>query len=312
MSAIKSLGLYKYVRSVGAEFADAVLAPIYRFKGRNIERFVLFIGYARSGSTFLGQILNSHPEIIISNEAFRHASDIKNAAAIGKGGIVRRILDRNRRTRNSTSYEKGMGGSSYVVNTYWQGRYSRLRIIGNKNVHEYTTCLNNWPWVLDSLRRHMGVPVSAFFTYRNPYDIIAATYLRMLRSKKNVAIPLSFLDFNPTDAEKPKIEQDFLSSNNKHFKISYELVKVLSLFSEDEIFPVKHEDLIASPRENLRLACEFLGLQCTEEYLKVCAAIAYPSPHKTRFKVRWTSEQKVQVAEAIRKYPWFEGYTYED
>lgn len=312
MSAIKSLGLYKYVRSVGAEFADAVLAPIYRFKGRNIERFVLFIGYARSGSTFLGQILNSHPEIVISNEAFRHASDIKNAAAIGKGGIVRRILDRDRRTRNSTSYEKGMGGSSYAVNTYWQGRYSRIRIIGNKNVHEYTTCLNNWPWVLDSLRRHMGVPVSAFFTYRNPYDIIAATYLRMLRSKKNVAIPLSFLDFNPTDAEKPKIEQDFLSSNNKHFKISYKLVKVLPLFSEDEIFQVKHEDLIASPRENLRLACEFLGLQCTEEYLKVCAAIAYPSPHKTRFKVRWTSEQKVQVAEAIRKYPWFEGYTYED
>lgn len=311
MSAIKSLGLYKYVRSVGAEFADVALAPIYRFKGRNIERFVLFIGYARSGSTFLGQILNSHPEIVISNEAFRHASDIKNAAAMGKGGIVRRILDRDRRIRNSTSYER-LGRYSYAVNTHWQGRYLRIRIIGNKNVHEYTTCLNNWPWVLDSLRRHVGVPVSAFFTYRNFYDTIAAAYLKMLQRKKKVTTPLSLLDFNPTDAEKPKIEQDFLSSNNEYFEISRKLVKVLPLFSEDEIFPVKHEDFIASPRENLRLACEFLGLQCTEEYLKVCAAIAYPSPHKTRFKVRWTSEQKVQVAEAIRKYPWFEGYTYED
>ena len=311
-SAIRRAGLHKRIRSTGAAFADAALAPIYRYKGRNIERFVLFVGYHRSGSSFIGAILNSHPEIVIANEAFRYAPDLKNAASIGKGRIVRRILDHDRLIRESTSYKR-MGGYSLAVNTHWQGRYSRLRIIGNKSSDESTVCLYHWPGTLDSLRRQMGVPISAFFTYRNPYDMIAAKYLRTLRNERgNADIPLSFLDFNPTESEKPQIEQDFLSSNNEHFEISRKLAKVLPLFSEDEIFPVKHEDFIASPRENLRRACEFLGVECAEEYMEACAAIAYPSPHKTRVKVRWMPEQRAQVAELIRKYPWFEGYTYED
>lgn len=310
-SCVKRTGLHKPIRSAGSAFADAALAPIYGFKGRNIERFALFIGYHRSGSSFIGAILNSHPEIVISNEAFGYAQDLKNAVSMGKGRIVRRILDHDRLIRKSTSYER-IGGYSLAVNTHWQGRYSRLRVIGNKSSDEPTVCLYNWPWALDSLRRQMGVPISVFFTYRNPYDMIAAKYLRILRNKRgNVAIPLSFLDFNPTNAEKPQLDQAFLSSNNEYFTISHKLTKVLPMFSEDEIFPVKHEDFIASPKENLRRACEFLGVECADEYLKACAAIAYPSPHKTRFKVRWTSEQKAQVAELIRKYPWFEGYTYE-
>lgn len=310
--ATRRVGLHKRIRSGGAAFADAVLAPIYARKGRHIERFVLFIGYHRSGSSFIGAILNSHPEIVISNEAFRYAPDLKNASAIGKGRVVRRILAHDRLIRNLTSYER-MGGYSLAVNTHWQGRHSRLRVIGDKSSDECTVCLYNWPWVLGSLRHHMGVPISVFFTYRNPYDMIAAKYLRTLRNERgNADIPLSFLDFNPTDAEKPHIEQDFLASNNEHFEISRKLAKVLPLFSEDEIFRVKHEDFIASPIENLRRACEFLGVECSEEYLKACAAIAYLSPHKTRFKVRWTSKQKAQVAELIRKYPWFEGYAYEN
>lgn len=311
-SCVKRAGLHKPIRSAGSVFADAALAPIYSYKGRNIERFALFIGYHRSGSSFIGAILNSHPEIVISNEAFRNAQALMNAAAIGKGRVVRRILDHDRLIRNLTSYER-MGGYSLAVNTHWQGRYSRLRVIGNKSSDEYTVCLYNWPWTLDSLRRRMGVPISAFFTYRNPYDMIAAKYLRTLRNERgNADIPLSFLNFNPTDAEKPQLDQAFLSYDNEYFSISHKLTEVLPMFSEDDIFPVKHEDFIASPKENLRRACEFLGVECAEEYLNACAAIAYPSPHKTRFKVQWTPEQKAQVAELIRKYPWFEGYTYED
>lgn len=314
-SCVKRAGLDKPIRSAGSAFADTALAPIYSYKGRNIERFVLFIGYHRAGSTFLGSVLNSHPEIVISNEAFEFAQDLMTAATIrtaGKGRVVRRILNHDRLIRNLTAYKR-MGGYSHAVNTYWQGNYSRLRIVGDKNSDVGTVCLYNWPWALDSLRRQMGVPISVFFTYRNPYDMIAAKYLRILRNERgNADIPLSFLDFNPTNAEKPQLDQAFLSSNNEYFTISHKLIKVLPMFSEDEIFPVKHEEFIASPKENLRRACEFLDMECAEEYLNACATIAYPSPHKTRFKVQWTSEQKAQVAELIRKYPWFEGYTYED
>ena len=307
-------GLHEFIRSARSAFADAALAPIYSHKGRNIERFVLFIGYHRAGSTFLGSMLNAHPEIVISNEVFRFAEELMAAAtmgALGKGRVVRRILKHDRLVRD-LGY-RGMGGYSFAVNTHWQGNYSRLRMVGDKNSVVGTICLYNWPWVLDALRRQMGVPISAFFTYRNPYDMMAAQYLRTLRNKGgNVAIPLSFLDFKPTDAEKPQLDQAFLASDNECFSMSDKLVEVLPMFSEDEMFPVKHEDFIASPKEHLRLACQFLGVECADAYLQACAAKAYPSPHKTRSKVRWTPDQKAQVAELIRKYPWFEGYNYED
>lgn len=309
-SAIKHTGLHRYIRE--APIVDLALDPIYRYEGRNIERFALFIGYHRAGSSLLSSILNSHPEIAISHEAYLLPQWPMNPDAIGKGRIVRRILEQDQLIRASMSYGR-MGGYSYTVNTHWQGNYSRLRIIGDKAAPETTLSLYSRPELLDALRRRIGAPVSVFFTYRNPYDMIAAEYLRMLRNEKgNTAIPLSFLNFNPTDSEKPQIEQDFFLSTDRHLALSSKINEVLTLFSEDEIFPVKHEDFIASPRENLRRACEFLGVECAEEYLKACAAIAYPSPHKTRFKVRWTPEQKAQVAESIRKYPWFEGYAYED
>ena len=194
---------------------------------------------------------------------------------------MRRILDHD---RSMTSYER-MGDYSYVVNGAWQRRYTRLREIGNKGSLPYTRCSYNWPWVLDSLRHHMRVSISIFFTHRNPYDMLAAGYLRRLRNKRiNTAIPSSLLDFDPTDVEKPQMGQDFLSSDKPHLDLSRKLVKVLPLFSEDEIFPIKHEDFIASLRGNLRSVCEFLDAQCTEEYLKACTAIAYTSPHKPASK----------------------------
>lgn len=311
-NAVKRAGLHKPIRIAQAALVDAALAPIYRHKARNIERLALFIGYHRAGSSLISSILNSHPEIVISHEAYLLPRWPVNPDAIGKGRIVRRILEGDRVIRAHVAYGR-MGGYSYIVNTHWQGKYSRLRIIGDKAAPETTISLYNRPELLDALRRRSGVPINVFFTYRNPYDMIAAEYLRMLRNeKRDPTIPLSFLDFNPLDAEKPRIEQEFFSSTDRHLALSPKIAKVLALFSEDEIFPVKHEDFIASPRENLRRACEFLGVECAEEYLEACAAIAYPSPHKTRFKALWTREQKAQVAEAIRKYPWFEGYAYED
>lgn len=310
---LKRAGLNVYIRAAEAKIGDIALNPIYGYKGRNIERFVLFMGHHRSGSSILGAMLNSHPEIVISHEV-PLLQELTNSDVLEKGRIVRRIMERDRQVREWTSPPYGMmGGYTYAVNTQWQGKYSRLRIIGDKNSVAVTNWMYSSPALLDSLRHVMGVPISVFFTYRNPYDIVAAEWLRVLRNERgNAAIPRSFLDFNPPDTEKPQIEQDFISSGSRQIAMSRKILKVLTLFSEAEIFPIKHEDFIAFPKENLRRACEFLGVECTEEYLEACAAISYSSPHQTRFKVRWTPEQKAQVDEAVRTYPWFEGYTYED
>jgi len=158
----------------------------------------------------------------------------------------------------------------------------------------------------------MGVPLKVLCTLRNPYDILAAKRLRNLPMAK--LMPRYLLDYHPTDGEKhglaPLPEERYVLDWFLDF--SDKLAKVLSMFSEDEVLLVRLEDFISSPTDKLRDTCTFLGVECTEDYLDSCAAVVYPSPHKTRLKVQWTAEEIEQVAAAIERYPWFEGYTFDE
>ena len=51
-------GLRRYT----SELAWMPLDPLYAYKGRNIERCLLMVGYRRSGASLLGQLLNAHFE----------------------------------------------------------------------------------------------------------------------------------------------------------------------------------------------------------------------------------------------------------
>jgi len=274
----------------------------YAYKGRTIEHHLLFMGYNRTGSSLLGYLLDAHPQMAVSHET----NVLKIYFSFGGGGIlkrgqaIRKILDAKR--------------DFYLrVKDQWQGQYSRLRVIGDKNAHASITRLYEQPDHLDFLRSTIGTPLRVLWTCRNPYDIIASQHLKYLRQAGLMPKSRYLLDYRPADNEK----HELAPLPGGHYALdlvledSDKLTKVLSMFSEDEIFLVRHEDFIASPKDKLRDICAFLGVECTEDYLDNCAAVVYPSPHKTRFMVRWTAEEIERVAALIKKYPWFEGYTFD-
>jgi len=272
----------------------------YAHKGRGVECYLLFIGYSKAGSSMLGRLLDAHPEMVVSHE--RHI--LKHFLGRGvykRGHVIRKILDRKQLF-------------PLKVKDQWQGRYSHLRVIGDKSSLTSTRHLYSQPSRLDLLRSTMGLPLRVLCTCRNPYDIVAAQHLTDLRDVKLIRNVRHFRDYEPADSEKyglAPLSPERRSAFDWLFEVADKLTKVLSMFSEAEVLLVRHEDLIASPKDKLRNICAFLDVQCTEDYLDSCAAVVYPSPHKTRLKVQWTAEEIEQVAAAIEKYPWFEGYTFD-
>ena len=57
-------------------------------------------------------------------------------------------------------------------------------------------------------------------------------------------------------------------------------------------------------------SCQFLEITCTEQYLQDCASTVDPVPSLTHDFITWTAEQET-VYEEMKKYSFFNGYSYE-
>ena len=79
----------------------------------------------------------------------------------------------------------------------------------------------------------------------------------------------------------------------------------------DSFLDVPSMEIVKNPVETLRRICQFLEITCTEQYLQDCAVTVDPVPSITRHLVEWTAEQKNTVYEMMKKYPFFEGYSFD-
>ena len=101
-----------------------------------VESFVLFVGYPRSGHSLVGAILDSHPEIIISNEFdlltkldrfFKDPNEESNSRSLKifskLYSVSRRQAIFGNRAPNKTY------GYSYYIPGGWQGKYrNRIKV----------------------------------------------------------------------------------------------------------------------------------------------------------------------------------------
>ena len=96
----------------------------------SVKTFVLFVGYARSGHSLIAAILDSHPEIIISNEFHLLASFNSFYQDPNEGSYSRRL--RIFSSLHSLSHNQSIHGIrapnykhgySYYIPGSWQGKY---------------------------------------------------------------------------------------------------------------------------------------------------------------------------------------------
>ncbi|GBE18379.1 hypothetical protein BMS3Abin16_00979 [archaeon BMS3Abin16] len=262
------------------------------FKNRKIfddvTTYCMFIGYPRSGHSLIGALLDAHPEMIIAHEL----NTLRYILGMYNRNQIYHLLIKKSLLFALTGRKRG-GGYDYNVPNQWQGTFKNLRIIGDKQGGGSTLITQTRPDILDKLRKVVGVKVKLIHVIRNPFDNITTI---SIRERQN----------NPVD-------RTCLKRNIDYFFTLCEVVsKTRNQVKESEFFELKHESFIKSPQSHLKGLCSFLGVEATKDYLDDCASIVYKSPHKSRFKVKWTPELIELVESKIDEYPFLKGCSYED
>ncbi len=246
----------------------------------DLERFCFFIGYARSGHTLVGSMLDAHPDVVIAHEL-----DAVNCVRhhFTRGQLFALLLERDLRFG---SLGRTWSGYQYEVPGQYQGRYERLRVLGDKRGNAAALEIARWPDLLDRIRRVVRVPIRVVHVTRNPFDNIA------------------------TAARRHKYS---LSEGIAWYEQSCEAVaKVRPMLDPSELVDVRYESFVEEPAASLAELCRFVGVEPGDAYLEACAGLVWPSTKRTRDAAEWTEEERRRVERLIERYEFLRSYSYDD
>lgn len=250
----------------------------------SVATYCLFLGHGRSGHSIVGALLDAHPQIVIADE-------LSSLLYVEKGYSRDQLLwlsldvarDQSRRQRQ----KRGRGGKvySYAVPGQWQGRAKDLRVVGTSDAGRTLRALAEDPELLSRLRHRLqGIDLRFIQVMRNPYDNLATMMLRSGRT--------------------------FESAFARYFEGWRLIEQLLPHIAPEHLRQLRHEDLVANPREELDQLCAFLGVPAPDDYLEACAGIIYPSAARSRESIDWTEEQRHRVDAAIGDTAGLSGYSF--
>lgn len=245
-----------------------------------VERWVMFLGYPRSGHSLVGSLLNAHPDIVIAHQL--HSLQYVEAG-FKRGQLFSMVLrsdrDFERRGRVGAGYD-------YRVPNQWQGRVASLRVIGDKRGMGSTETLGERPELFARLEEVVGVPIRIVHVVRNPFDNVATFAKRWNTSLDRAA--------------------------DRYFEMCRVNHELRSRHSDETWLDVRHEDLIDDAAGTLRHMCSFLGVRSEESYISDAAGIVYSRPHRSRYETDWSPELRAEMETVIATYPFLSGYSFDE
>jgi hypothetical protein len=254
----------------------------YRELFAGVKTYCMFLGYPRSGHSLVGSLLDAHPNVIIAHEL-----DVLKyvQARFSKNQIFYLLLENSRKL---AARGRGYSGYSYEVANQWQGRFRELNVIGDKKGGRSSTRLHSNPGLLDALYKTIGLKTKFVHVIRNPYDSITTM---TLKNRRNYTL-------------ENRIEN--------YFSRAATVAAAKKQIDPADILDIRQESLVDDPKKCLADLCRLLGVEPLPDYLEDCARIIFKSPQKTRHKIAWSAELIRRVEEQMRRYPFFDGYSYDD
>jgi hypothetical protein len=174
---------------------------------------------------------------------------------------------------------------NYAVPNQWQGRFRKLKVIGDKKGGGTARLLTRSPQIFAELRRMIGVPLRVIHMVRNPFDNIGTMARRGQKSMEETIA--------------------------KYFSMAETNARVMQECDASELLLMRNEEFIAAPKQRLKQLVNFVGLEADDAYLNDCVSVVFESPSKSRFKAEWTPELIGKVDAQIAKYPFLRGYSFE-
>ena len=283
---------------------------------RSVEKFVFFVGYGRSGHSIVASLMDAHPNVIIADEYY-----LFDKLANGKGqrALSSRLSLFNELYWNSYTCAKSgrRNSSSHHTKQYhlgvdgmWQGRFSQLKVIGEKTGGATAMLYHNhkdrFKTLYKLLEATAGVPLHALHVVRNPYDMAATVALYQASGQPD--------EHKVSASVQNKFNNIGLLS--QAVDIVLRKAEAVSRMKADSDLDLKllelHlDDLTANPRQEMMAVCKSLEVECPEEYLQACERKLFPSASKSRDVVFWSGFLKERIKIATRKFNFFNRYVFE-
>ena len=270
-----------------------------------VEKFVLFAGWPRSGSSILGSVMDAHPNMIIADEYSTLSRVHKNEmdkymlfSGIYRMSYAAAMIPGKKRTKSN--HPKGY---TLAIPGLWQGNYTQLRVIGDKSGPDMSRKLlspMHFASLYQKLHNIIQIPIHIIFLVRNPYDMVATAVLYRRSDNRRIKIDVDG-KFNDSGFISLCAQRVFSYAALQGLKEEY--AEKLPLL---EIHLV---DYVQHPREFLQSICNFLDVECPEDYLKFCIEKAFKSLSKSRELMAWDSELVAKFTNEVRKYPFFSRYS---
>ena len=186
----------------------------------HIEKFVIFIGYPRSGHSIVGSLMDAHPHMVIANEFLllrnwkyfsdrEKESDESNPFYKHKSYLFNILYKRSYwdTTDGLRNEQKAMKNYTLSMDSsLWQGRFDKyISVIGDKSggvtAGTYLISNSTFSRYLDELRVTVNIPIKAIHVIRNPYDQISTCVLYKDHSRLSNSLEVALQD---SPEKKPK------------------------------------------------------------------------------------------------------------
>jgi len=189
------------------------------------------------------------------------------------------------------------GKKKYVmVPNQWQAHCESLQVVGVK-CSAYTNsalCIDGLETLRGNLSKRSINRLKLIFTLRNPYDIISTGIVARKQAGMATQADIKAMLLKKVEEFSRKCEMT---------EITFTLVKTKDMFIN------RHEDMAASPVDQLSKLCDFLKVPAFPDYLNDCTSVVHKKANKSRYELNWSEQQKEEVAKIIDKYHFRSGYS---
>ena len=270
-----------------------------------LQSFLFFIGWARSCHSVIGSMLDAHPNIIVAHEFFLFEKLGRDPQLRNRSIMFNKLY--------SNSYKGAINGWRSDKNTVkgynfqmagsWQGQFSKLKVIGDKSGKDSVTQFRlKGKQLYEQFKKVVMLPLKTLHVIRNPFDIIATELLYQATSDHTKIAATrnnKYTNFNLLN----RVISNFIMLSTALTN----MVTGLNL-SPHQVYC---DDLVADPIKTISGICDYLEVECSAEYLQMCADKIYKEVSMTRDLVTWNPKTLPSLKKDLKKFPFFARYLHD-
>ena len=280
----------------------------------SVKKLLLFVGWPRSCHSFVGSILDGHPHVIIAY-GYRLMTKLQEGRLPMQRDLILTTLynasiSSFKSVTNMRTKTEHLKGYPLIFEDLMQGQFEdHIDIIGDKSGRHLSMLLYDETYNISKtfgiLRKQLRMDIYVIRVVRNPYDNIAthAIYhsndqsnkLKKMRGLRNT----SLIEVSEKTLSKSSVE---------YFRLYYASEKVKA--AADKTTDIHCSDLIGNPREAMVKLCNFLDIQCSEDYISKCASHVFTEESHTSKLINWPPEVKDNIQNKLDSIPIFKAYNY--